>query len=276
MADFKEIKEKFVETTKDVIEDIKEELEEELEEEEKEKTKKNPKDSNNKSSNKKTTLKMVATTVLLFVSCVLLLIASLTIKIKATEKSYNESKDSSEHTAYNKTRQKLYELGERRYHVSNRIGISIDGIEKVSSLEALEVKEIYYYIHEGDKEYKSKAWYKVTGTGTFTVNMKLAEIITDEERNYILIRIPNPTIQSNDLNVKVEEYHFDSNIFEGVDVGEGLALKAEKEGYKEIKKRISADQNYFVYAKNAAEDILVDLAKKCNPDIEVEVEVKFF
>lgn len=268
MADVKDLKKNIVEDVKEITEEAIDELEDVI--------KKKSKKSHKQAKSKKTTLIMVAITVLLFLLCIILLVISFTIKTDATRTAYINTKTEFENAAYEEMGKTLYNLGEQRYHTSNKIGISIDGIKKVYSLETLEVTEIDYYIHSGDKDIKSEAWYKIIGTGVFTINMSLAEIIVDEERNYILIRVPEPTINSDDFNVTVQEFHFEANIFEGVASGEGIAEKAEKEGYKNIKAKILSNQDYFNCAKNSAESQLIDLAKKCNPNLDVEVAVEFF
>lgn len=230
-----------------------------------------------KDNNKKKTIIMVVIAVFLFVLCVVLLALAYAKQKDAAISAYNDVKVSASDTAYENMRQKLLELGEKRYHTSNDIGISIEGITRVSSLEALEITEIDYFIYSGEEEFNSEAWYKVKGTGTFTVNMELAEIITDEERQYILIRVPEPAIQPNDFNiVDIKQFHFESKMFEGVDSGIGIAEKAEKECYKNIKSKVINNQNYLKYAKNAASDLLVGLAESCNQEINLTVDVEFF
>ena len=262
-----EIKKQVFDAANDIFSEAKEEFAETVE-------------SNNKKrkkhKKKKTTLIMVLVVIALFVLCVALLAISFSIKKDAVQDAYNSMKSEARDTAYAEMGQKIFNIGEKRYHVGNEVGITVKNLENVSSLEALEITEIYYHIDEGKEKTKSQAWYKVTGTGVYTVNMELAEIITDDERNYILIRVPSPTLQTDDFDVTVEQFHFENKNFEEVEAGEEIAVKAEKEGYKNIKSSILSNQDYFNCAKNAAESQLIKLAKECNPDIEIEADVEFF
>lgn len=237
---------------------------------------KNEKPSQRKNAKKTPFFIMYTIIIILFVLCVSLLWISCKIKVDEAKNAYDKAKPESENIGYENTEKKLFGLGEKRYHTSNRIDISIDGIEKDHFLETLKVKEIDYYIHNGDENIKSKAWYKIIGEGTFVVNMDLAEIITDEERNYILIKVPLPTLQTDAFNVTVEQFYFDKGNFEGIKKGEELASMAEKEGYKKIKAKILGKQEYFKCAKNSAKSQLINLAKECNPGIDVNVDVEFF
>ena len=255
-------------TVKDIGADVKEEIEEYRE--------KKGKRRKRKSSKKRTMAIMIAITVALFLLCVALIVISFAIKSRAAKVAYTDAKNISITTSYEETGKKIYEIGEKRYHTSNRIGISIGSMESVSALEVLKVTEIEYYIHKGDKEAKTEAWYKITGTGVFTVDLALAEIIVDDERNYILIRVPEPTIQLDDFNVTIKSFHFEKELFESIATGEALAAKAEKEGLKNIKAKILASQAYYDCAKSAAVAQLVKMAEDCNPNIKIKVDVEFF
>lgn len=146
---------------------------------------------------------------------------------------------------------------------------------KIDETAYLMPGDTIYFKYIGAKA-NSEAWYKIIGTGVFTVDMALAEIIVDEERNYILIRVPQPTLQPNLFNVKMEEFHFDSRGFEGIAVGGALAAKAQMEGCENIKNKILASQAYYDCAKSAAVAQLVKMAEDCNPDIKIKVDVEFF
>ena len=224
---------------------------------------------------KKATLYMIFTAIILFIICTVLLITSLTIKTQAVKAAYADSKISASEKSYKKMEKKIFDIGEERYHTSNSVNINIGPLKEQSLLRILEVKDTHFYKSTTDKKTKSKAWYKVIGTGIFSVNMNLSEIITDEERNYILIKIPEPILQDN-LEIEIERLHFESGLFEGIDKGIEIVQSAEKQGRAEIKEKLCANQEFFNCAKISAKEILIDIAKESNPDIDVTVEVEFF
>lgn len=265
-----EIKDKLKNIADDVVEEAKEELEE-LQEEIEEAIEngediKTPK-------KKKTTLMMIATVVALFVLCVILLIASFVIKVKATDRAYDDTKTQIDTVTHETIKNQIIAVGEERYHTSNELSISIDSIKTQSLLTVLEVKDVYYYT--GSENKKSEAWYKFTGIGEYAINMNLAEIIVDEERNIVYIKIPEPILKDG-IKIKSEEYHFEKYLFESVADGVEIAYEAELEARKELEKSIKGNLDYYEYAKRAAKENIIELVKNFNPDIEIKVEVEFF
>ena len=268
MADIKNIIKNIAD---DVIEDAKEEideLQEEIEEAiENDEELKDPK-------KKKTTLVMIATVIALFILCLILLITSFVIKKNAALDAYDIAKAQSDSATHDVIKDKIIAAGEERYHTSNEISITIEGIKKQHLFEVLEVKDIYYYIGSENNK-KSEAWYKFIGTAQYVVNMDLAEIIVDEARSYILIRVPKPILK-NGISIKTEQYHFEDHLFVNVADGVEIAREAELEGREELEKSLKGNADNYKYAENAAEESIIDLAKSVNPHIDVKVEVEFF
>lgn len=273
MADIKDIAKDIISDVKEEIEEVVEEIQEDDDVEEITDDKIDNDKKHLKKKNKKTLI-MALIAILLFILCIFLIVVTFTIRTQSLNSAYNSTKEEAESSAYENTGKMIFAIGEKRYHTSNDVTIYIDGIKARFDQNILTVLEWDYYIHEGNSDVKSKAWYKITRDGTFVVNMNLAEIITDAERKYILIRVPEPTLQMG--NISVETYNFEGNIFEGLGDGVSLAQNVTAESGEKIREKIAGNQDYFIYAKNLAQSQLIQLAKDCNPNLDVEVAVEFF
>lgn len=268
MADIKNIikniADDVIEDAKEEIDELQEEIEEAIENDEEFKVPKK----------KKTTLVMIATVIALFILCVILLIASFVIKKNAASNAYVDAKAQSDSATHDVIKDKIIAAGEERYHTSNELSITIEAIKKQGLLNVLEVKDIYYYIGSENNK-KSEAWYKFIGTAQYVVNMNFAEIIVDETRNHIFIRVPKPILQ-NGISIKTEQYHFEKHFFESVADGVEIAREAELKGREELENSIKNNSKHYEYAESAAKEKIIELAKDFNPHIEVKVEVEFF
>ena len=205
--------------------------------------------------------------------CIILLVASFVIKVKATDHAYDDTKTQIDTATHETIKNQIIAVGEERYHTSNEFSITIDSIKTQSLLTVLEVKDVYYYI--GSKNKKSEAWYKFNGIGEYAVNMNFAEIIVDEERKLIYIKIPEPILKD-DIKIETQEYYFEKHLFDSVADGVEIAREAELEARDELEKSIKNNLDYYEYAKRAAKEQIIELVKKFNPDIEIKVEVEFF
>ena len=212
----------------------------------------------------------------LLLICACLLIASIHIRTNAAKESYNTAKNEASNTAYQKTADKIINIGEERYHVHNEVNITVESISLEPKLEVLDVEDVSYQIFdEEDKRTKSTAWYRFSGKGTYTINMELSEIIVDEERNYILIRVPKPVLSDFKITNR-EMLLFKEKGWESISDGYNLARTAETQAFEEIRQSLSSNQDFYQAATNSAETILKNLAIQSNPEIKIEVEVEFF
>ena len=107
-------------------------------------------------------------------------------------------------------------MAEKTHHVSNRASISISNLKQIETLEVLKVWSVDYQINgkNGDRESNSniigkilpssedESWLEVPGYGVFTVDLRAAEYIVDDERHYVLARIPKPELTEFTIDTK--------------------------------------------------------------------------
>lgn len=120
------------------------------------------------------------------------------------------------------------------------------------------------------------AWLEVEGEGTFVVDLQATEFIIDNDRHYVLVRIPNPELTNINI-IKTTRRLFaddwrDGSYREGVD----LALKQRNEASLQIQKALLSNQYIFSSAKDVAVAMIGNLVKQFNPDIpDLQVDVEF-
>ena len=123
------------------------------------------------------------------------------------------------------------------------------------------------------------SWLEVPGYGVFTVDLQSAEFIIDNERGYVLIRLPYPELSEFTIDYEnVEVLNFeDSGIFKNsAKVGEDLARKQLQSAELTMRQSVNSNQKYYQAAENDATNILLNLVKQLNPQIEnLVVDVEF-
>lgn len=238
-----------------------------------------------------------AITVLIF-SVVLLAIGAafvaraITVAGRSAGEAFQRTRTEVQEDVYQKHYSDAYEKAENAHHVSNRISISISDIQKMQKLEVLQVSNVAYIteddVGEGEEakdlwsdvvgifEGKLTSWIEATGKGSFTVNMKASEFIVDNERRYVLVRIPRPSLDNFTLDQAKAVYVNDDGVKKkGISDGVDLAARQRRYAGEKLKKEVESDQFFYESAENAAETILENLVKGFNhdiPDLTVEVE----
>lgn len=231
---------------------------------------------NSPQKNKSSIFTLGIVTFCLIVLCTCLLVATINIKTNAAKNSYNTAKNAAEEAAYQKTADKIISIGEERYHVHNDVHITIESISTEPKLEVLDVEDVSYQIFDDESEFtKSNAWYRFSGRGTYTVDMEHSEIVVDEERNYILIRVPKPVLSDFKITNR-ETLLFKEKGWETISDGYNLARTAEAKAYEEIRQSISSNQDFYQAALHSAETVLKNLAAQSNPGVEVVIDVEFY
>lgn len=168
---------------------------------------------------------------------------------------------------------------ENKYHVSNDAIITIDEVKETANLEVFRASTAVYNI--SDDNSRCTVYY---GTGIFTVNLKEAEYVIDNERNYVLVRIPSPTLNTPVAidDHKIIEPKYDGDIFEtfvfngssqdGVEMG----VSDRSAGQTKLEKEIRSTQIFYDYARTSAENMIQELVINFNPDVDdLTVDVEF-
>lgn len=180
--------------------------------------------------------------------------------------------------------EELYNLGfnqaETNYHVRNRATLSVSELKKVSKLQVLKISDIEYVtIQQDENDEGITAILEVPGTGTYTVDLDKAEYIVDTERSFVLVRLPNPELGEYNIDYSnvIKRLFNDSGFNESYSVGEDMARKMLKEGLLKIQSEIASDARYYESAKSSAENMVRNMVKSFNPNVEnLQVDVEFY
>lgn len=203
-------------------------------------------------------------------------------------RGYEQSKTGTEahirQTAYNS----VYGITEQANHVSNDVSISLDGIREKADLEILQVDSSYIYTSdEEDSARNQTIWYRFSGTGTFTIDMRMTEFIVDNERSHVLVKAPEPSITQFSENYdKVEKLLYKDNTVSilgiislnngSVQEGEQIAQKMLALSRSKMIKQLEMTPAYYQAAEETGVRIITQLIKSINPDInKITVDVVY-
>lgn len=169
--------------------------------------------------------------------------------------------------------QKSFTIAEEKYHVANQVTISVGDVREEAELEVLQVSDIEYVFREGN----TKIWTSVKGHGTYTVDLSLAEFLVDQDRQYVLVRVPSPKLSTAGLDYEYENYLFEDGVFNGsTKEGFGLAREDLRKAQNQLQIKLASTQSYYESAQNSANEIIENLVKNFNPEAtELVVAVDF-
>ena len=238
--------------------------------------------------NKKQTSWIVWTVILAMVLLILVVTSVLIVKssivngvsnaIGSFEDTYARAKDDT----YKTIRDKAYAIAEKRNHVSNKVSISMGDIKSKASLKVLHVSDVVYVITDAeDTPSGTAAWLKVTGSGDYKVNLLAAEYIIDNNRQYVLIRVPRPQLDSDNIDIgQCDNIYFSENKWSSsnsVKSGEELARNQLNEAKMKIQEDFLANENYSKMAEKTARSMIEALIKGFNPEIDnIRIDVEFY
>lgn len=219
-------------------------------------------------------------TIIMAVMALALAIGSLGAGSSAAADSYHATYAAEQAAVYDAQYQKYYELAEEQYHVKNRVTISLGDLKETADLEVLKVSDTEY-ITNGleDNDANITSWLEVPGEGIYIVDLQAAEFIVDDERAYILVRAPHPSLTNISIDyANVNKLLFENDFFnDSIRVGEDLARQQLGEADVLIKKEFASNQHFYQSAQDAAVTTIQYLVKQFNPDIpELTVEVEFY
>ena len=126
-----------------------------------------------------------------------------------------------------------YDQGFQGNHVTNTVGISVDGIQEANDLEVLKVRDVEIVIEDKTtNDNNTIVWLEVPGEATFNVNLNAAECIVDDARKYVLIRVPEPELANLTIDYgEVRKLLFKNDVFdESIRVGAVMAQKMVNQG----------------------------------------------
>ena len=219
---------------------------------------------------------------------------SIAVGVSAAADSYGEKKEQVEEAVYDTFYQKSYEISEKKHHVSNDIAITIGNLQEQSKLEVLKICDVAYKITPAKEKNLLEAilgavqenpsdelesWFEVPANGVFVVDLKSAEFIVDNARQYVLIRVPNPELSEFTIDYAgVNLLYFEDGglLKKSAAVGEDMAREMLQSAELELLQEANSNQQYYKNATENAKKILTNLVKQLNPDVPdllVEVEI---
>lgn len=209
---------------------------------------------------------------------------TIAVGAKAAGTAFHTAKDLEKTRIYNEYYDKSRAAAEKKYHTSNRAVIVIDEVREKAELQVLQVSAIGYSIEDKKDNNTATSWIKVSGTGTFTVNLKAGEYLIDQERHSVLVRIPKPQLAhfavADTEKIVYEDGAWELipgfSIFNG-NTGQGtdLAQKQISDAAIDAKSSISSNQRFYQKAEESAEKMILNFIKEVNgdiPDLTVTVE----
>ncbi|MBR2726414.1 MAG: DUF4230 domain-containing protein, partial [Solobacterium sp.] len=191
--------------------------------------------------------------------------------------SYRESSANSHEEYYSKG----YETALNNYHISDDVTISLGEIREISKLEVLKVVKDDYVIETDTQRMQGiHCWTQYRGIGTFTVNLQASEFIVDSQEHYVLVHIPEPEMSFHlDEEFTKVALYMDGTInipYINVSLNDGsykegvaIAEEQQKRAYENIRNSILNNQQYYLDAKNAAEEQIINLIKTLNSTEEL-------
>lgn len=234
----------------------------------------------------KWTKKSILIAVILAAMCAALLWAAPTIGCRAAKNAYDTEKENAANAVY----EEFYQKGYQDFEVVNTASIQLESLKSEAKLEVLKAYNVVYQLTEEKQSsgllesLENKAtgeptvWLEVPGEGAFTVNMRQAEFVIDEVRQYVLIRIPEPEISSFSIDYSDVRmlYSEEGGVFNrSVRVGDETAKTMLEAAESNLKLDMQNNQRFYQAAKNSAKRVLTDWVKKLNPDLpDIQVDIQ--
>lgn len=205
---------------------------------------------------------------------VLLTIAFILFGIKRMQDSFAAARENTSSVFY----QTAYNFAEEQNHVSNYVAIAIEAEREVSRLEVLTVSDSEFIVKDAGNGNNTTSWLEVQGTGVFTVNLDAAEFIADSDRQYVLVKVPNPVLTNCAVSGTGKQFWQSSNFpLTNGSIAEGVRLSQEQfaEGRIRLEDSIRQNRRFHEAARSAAKLMIESIVKEWNssiPDLQVEIE----
>lgn len=207
--------------------------------------------------------------IILFIGAVILYRSG----VSRMQKAYDENRRNTSDKFY----QAAYDFEETKHHVSNYIVINLEDIRNVARLEVLKVSDTEFVIDHPEEGHGIISWLEVRGVGVFTVDLMASEYITDFERQYVLINIPNPVLTQCAVEKTGKQFWKNTSIFNG-SVADGVKLSQEqlREGRLQLEDSMKQNRRFYEAAQKAAVSMVEARVKQWNPEFpDLKVEVNF-
>lgn len=253
-----------------------------------------PKKNTGGLSPKQFTVGALGVSAVLLCLSVYLIMDTFTIGTGAAVDSFGAAKDKAAEEVYQFFYEKSFEAAEKAHHVSNNVSITIGDLREEQKLEVLKVSDVAYetpkpkdqnWFNEliksiiGIFDADMVSWLEVPGNGVFTVNLQAGEFIVDEERQYVLIRVPNPELTEFTIDYKnVELLLFEKGgaFKNSAKYGVDKAMEQLQSAELTIMQEVNNNQEFYKRARESTEKMLVNLVQQLNPQLpDLVVKVEF-
>ena len=174
------------------------------------------------------------------------------------------------------------------------MSITIGNLREEQKLEVLKVSEVTYETPQPkDQGWFEElvtsitgifaadvvSWLEVPGNGVFTVNLQASEFIIDEERKYVLIRVPNPELTEFTIdyeNVELLLFEEGGAFKNSAKYGVDKAIEQLQSAELTMMQKVNNNQEFYKRARESTEKMLVNLVTQLNPQLEdLVVKVEF-
>lgn len=245
-------------------------------------------------SRKQFTLGALAISTILLCLCVYWIMDTFVVGTRAAIDSFDAAKDNAAEDAYQFFYDMSYDAAEKSHHVSNNVSITIDDLREKQKLEVLKVSDVAYdSLEPKDQGWLKElianitdifdadvvSWLEVPGNGVFTVNLQSGEFIIDEERQYVLIRVPNPELTEFAIdyeNVELLLFEKGGAFKNSAKYGVDKAMEQLPSAELTMMQNVNNNQEFYKRAKESTEKMLVNLVKQLNPQLpNLVVEIEF-
>lgn len=197
--------------------------------------------------------------------------------------SAKEAYESRKEEAYQETYNSYVSMGEQAYHTSNRALISVNSAEEASELEVLTVSATVFVC-----DAKKTIWEEISGSSHFSVNLKAAEYIIDENRSTVYVRLPEPrleeTVSLDEDSIQIYVLQSDGKLSHTVQKitgsiqgGISESMNMRKEAANQILNDLQSDTDYPEVAKGSAKTMISALIRELNPTVsDLKIFVDFY
>ncbi len=213
----------------------------------------------------------------LVLGCIGMFLSTVSTGAAAMAESYQKNYEAEKAKTYQEWYQAAFDQAEEKYHVSNRAVISIGNLSEAERLEVLKANTVEFVTEDRSSASGNvTAWLEVTGEGTFVVELKAAEFLVDNERSYVLVRLPYPELTNVTITDTTKRFFQDDMWNGNYSQGVKLAEKQREEALLQMQKAMLSNQYIYESAQSIAKSIIKNLVFQFNPDIpELSFEFEF-
>lgn len=177
---------------------------------------------------KKVYIPTIAGLIIVAIICTILLCNVQKTALDSATKQFDLAVSDARQEVYDAFYQTAFDIAEKRNHVANEILIDVNGIKESETLEVLDVSAFDIKVYKFDNELtkpsnffldmisfvtgnqttaelsQAVVWLEGGCIGTYEIDLKASEVIVDNANNYVLVRLPSPSLKfiSHDFEVK--------------------------------------------------------------------------